>query len=99
MSGFYELKCLDNLGFYAYYYFYSPRTIRNPKTAINSGYAPDGMRIVVDDSYHEPVSVRFMHNPLEYIYLKYFKKAGTFHLGYRVNWEKEIKNYLTDKNK
>lgn len=94
MSGFYELKCLDNLGFYAYYYFYSPRAIRNPKTAINSGYAPDGMRIVVDDSYHEPVSVRFMNNPLEYIYLKYFKKAGTFHLGYRVNWEKEIKIML-----
>jgi hypothetical protein len=94
MSGFYELKCLDNLGFYAYYYFYSPRAIRNPKTAINSGYAPDGMRIVVDDSYHKPVSVRFIHNPLEYIYLKYFKKAGTFHLGHRVNWEKEIKKIL-----
>jgi hypothetical protein len=35
-----------------------------------------------------------MHNPLEYIYLKYFKKAGTFHLGYRVDWEKEIKKLL-----
>ena len=49
MSGFYELKCMDRQGFYTYYYFYSPRAIRNPKMALNSGYASDAMRLVVDD--------------------------------------------------
>lgn len=94
MSGFYEMKCLDTCGFYTYYYFYSPRAIRNPKGALRSGYAPDAVRIIVDDRDEHPVTIRFMNNPLEYIYNKYFKKAGTFHLGYRVEWEKEIKNYL-----
>jgi len=94
MSGFYELKCMDWSGFYTYYYFYSPRTIRNPKMALNSGYAPDGMRLVIDDRDERPITVRFMHNIFKYIYLKYFKKAGTFHLGYRVDWEKENKEYL-----
>lgn len=93
-SGYYELTCLDKQGFHVYYYFYSPRTIRNPKAALNSGYAPDGLRILVDDRYETPVEVRFMHNIFEYIYLKYFKKVGTFHLGYRVNWEKERKEDL-----
>lgn len=95
MSGFYELKCMDWLGYYTYYYFYSPRAIRNPKMALKRGYAPDAMRIVVDDRYEEePVEIRFMHNIFEYIYKKYFKKAGTFRLGYRVDWEKEIKKIL-----
>ena len=94
MSGFYELKCMDRQGFYTYYYFYSPRAIRNPKTALNNGYAPDAMRIIVDDREENPVTIRFMHNIFKYIYLKYFKKAGTFRLGYRVNWEKENKEYL-----
>lgn len=97
MSGFYELKCLDKMGFYTYYYFYSPRAIRNPKSALYNGYAPDGMRIIVEDRDESPVAVRFMHNPFEYLYLKYFKKAGTFRLGYRVNWKKELKNYLKTK--
>ena len=91
MSGYYELTCIDKLGFFTYYYFYSPRTIRNPKLALNSGYAPDALRLLVDDRYESPVRVRFMYNIFEYIYLKYFKKAGTFSLGYRVNWKKESK--------
>ena len=91
MSGYYELTCIDKLGFFTYYYFYSPRTIRNPKLALNSGYAPDALRLLVDDRYESPVGIRFMYNIFEYIYLKYFKKAGTFSVGYRVNWEKESK--------
>ncbi len=94
MSGFYELKAIDSQGFYDYYYFYSPRAIRNPKSALNSGCAPDAVRLLVDDKYESPVAIRFVHNIFEYIYLKYFKKAGTFHLGYRSDWEKEIKEYL-----
>ena len=94
MSGFYELKCMDRQGFYTYYYFYSPRTIRNPKMALNNGYASDAMRIIIDDREEEPITIRFMHNIFEYVYLKYFKKAGNFYLGYRVNWEKENKKYL-----
>lgn len=96
MSGFYELKCMDECGFYTYYYFYSPRAPRNPKTALNSGYAPDAMRIVVDDREEEPKEIRFVHNPFEYIYKKYLKKAGTFRLGYRVDWEKEIEKILKE---
>ena len=88
MSGFYELKCMDRMGFYTYYYFYSPRAIRNAKVALNHGYAPDAMRIVVDDREESPVEVRFMHNVFEYFYNKYFKKAGTFKSGERVDWEK-----------
>lgn len=94
MSGFYELKTIDFQGFYNYYYFYSPRAIRNPKSALNSGCAPDGVRLLVDDRNETPVTIRFMHNIFEYFYLKYFKKAGTFHLGWRCNWEKEIKDFL-----
>ncbi len=90
MSGFYELQCVDSFGFPVYYYFYSPRTIRNPKGALKRGYAPDKLRILVDDREDTPCGVRFVHNPFEYFYLKYFKKAGTFKFsGFRVNWEKE----------
>lgn len=89
MSGFYELKCVDKNGFHTYYYFYSPRTIRNPKMALNSGYASDGMRLTIVNRDEEPITVRFMNNIFEYIYLKYFKKTEN-----RVNWEKEIKEYL-----
>jgi len=96
MSGFYELKCMDGMGFYTYYYFYSPRAIRNPKMALNRGYVSDAMRLVVDDREESPIEIRFMHNIFEYIYKKYFKKAGTFRLGYRVNWEKEIKKILKE---
>lgn len=97
MSGFYELECLDYSGeWYEYYYFYSPRAIRNPKSALKNGYAPDGMRIIVEDRESHPVRVRFMHNIFEYIYLKYFKKRATFKFGYRVNWEEELKKYLTN---
>lgn len=92
MSGFYELVCLDSFGFYTYYYFYSPRAIRNPKSALKNGYAPDAVRILVDDREETPLNIRFMHNPLKYVYKKYFQKV--FSCGYRVNWEKEFKKYL-----
>ena len=98
MSGFYELKCMDRMGFYTYYYFYSPRAIRNPKMALNRGYASDDMRLVVDDREERPIEIRFMHNIFEYIYKKYFKKGGTFNLGYRVDWEEYRKKYLADFN-
>lgn len=94
MSGFYELTCMDRLGFYTYYYFYSPRAPRNPKTALTSGYAPDAMRLVVDDREEHPIAIRFVHNIFEYFYKKYFKRAGTFKLGYRVDWKKEMKEIL-----
>lgn len=96
MNGFYELECLDWFGFSTYYYFYSPREIRNPKTALNRGCAPDAMRIIVDDREEEPIKIRSIHNIFEYIYKKYFKKAGTFRMGYRVDWEKEMEKFLKD---
>lgn len=96
MNGFYELECLDWFGFSTYYYFYSHREIRSPKTALNRGCAPDAMRIIVDDREEEPIKIRVIHNIFEYIYKKYFKKAGTFKMGYRVDWEKEIKKFLKD---
>lgn len=90
MFGLYELKCVDSFGFTVYYYFYSPRAIRNLKSALKNGYAPDKMRLVVEDRDDCPCEIRIINNPLEYFYLKYFKKAGTFRFsGYRVNWEKE----------
>lgn len=76
MSGFYELKCVNNIGVYTYYYFYSPRAIRNPKMAIKSGYAPDSVRLSIEYKEETPVAVKFMFNPLEYLYKKYFKKKG-----------------------
>lgn len=94
MSGFYELECVDWFGFSTYYYFYSPRAIRNPKMALNRGYASDAMRLVIDDREEKPIKIRSIHNIFEYIYKKYFKKAGTFRMGYRVDWEKEMKEYL-----
>jgi hypothetical protein len=94
MSGFYELKAIDSQGFYDYYYFYCPRTIRNLKSALNSGCAPDAMRLVVEDREEKPIKIRPMHNIFEYIYKKYLKKAETFRMGYRVDWEKEMKEYL-----
>lgn len=97
MSGFYEMKCMDDFGFYTYYYFYSPRAIRNPKSALKYGYAPDSLRLLIDDREESPIEICFMHNIFEYIYKKYFKKAGTFHLGYRVNWKKEWKEIFKNK--
>ena len=96
MNGFYELECVDWFGFSTYYYFYSSREIRDIKTALNRGYAPDAIRIVVDDREEKPIKIRSMHNIFEYIYKKYFKKAGTFRMGYRVDWEKEMKKILKD---
>ena len=96
MGGFYELTCVDFQGFFTYYYFYSPRTIRNLKVALNNGYAPDRVRLIIDDGEESPVTIRFMHNIFEYIYLKYFKKRRTFIFGYRVDWEKELKKYLNN---
>lgn len=89
MSGLYELKCHDAFGFVVYYYFYSPRAPRNPKAALKSGYAPDKMRLLIEEREDEPFAIRFVHNPFEYFYLKYFKKAATFLFGYRLNWEKK----------
>lgn len=96
MSRFYELECIDWFGFSTYYYFYSHREICNLKTALNRGYAPDAMRMVVDDREDNPIKIRSIHNIFKYIYKKYFKKAGTFRMGYRVDWEKEIKKILKD---
>ncbi|MDY5068253.1 MAG: hypothetical protein SPE58_05880 [Lactobacillus johnsonii] len=96
MNGFYELECVDRFGFSTYYYFYSHCAISNLKTALNRGRAPDAMRIVVDDREETPIKIRVIHNIFEYIYKKYFKKAGTFRMGYRVDWEKEIKKFLKD---
>ena len=90
MSGYYELECNDSMGFSTYYYFYSHCAIRNPKSAL--GYAPDAMRIVVEERDDHPYQVRIV-NVFEYTYKKYFKKAMTFRFGYRVNWEKENKEY------
>ena len=96
MSGFYELECMDGFGFGTYYYFYSPRVICSLKTALNYGNAPKAMIIVIDDREEMPIKIRSIHNIFEYIYKKYFKKAGTFRMGYRVDWEKEIKKILKD---
>lgn len=96
MNGFYELECVDRFGFSTYYYFYSHRTISNLKTALNRGCAPNAMRIVVDDREDNPIKIRSIHNIFKYIYKKYFKKAGTFRMGYRVDWKKEIKEILKD---
>ena len=89
MSGFYELKCFDAFGFVVYYYFYSSRAPRSPKAVLNKGYAPEKMRLLIEDREDEPFAIRFVHNPFEYFYLKYFKRIGTFLWGYRLNWEKE----------
>ena len=96
MNGFYELECLDWFGFSTYYYFYSPRAISNLKTVLNRGCAPDAMRIVVNDREETPIKIRSIHNIFKYIYKKYFKKAGTSRMCYRVDWEKEIKKILKE---
>ena len=88
---YYELRCVDCQGFFTYYYFYSPRIIRRLETALYSGYAPDGLRLLVAERGETP----FIIKPLpifNYLYKKYFKRAGTFHCGERINWEKELKN-------
>lgn len=74
MSGLYELKCENVTGEYSYYYFYSPRTIRNLSNATKSGYAPDAVRLEIADKDETPIEVRFMYNPFEYIFKKYFKR-------------------------
>ena len=96
MNGLYELECVDWFGFRTYYYFYSPREIRNLKAALNHGCAPDAMRLVIDDREEKRIKIRSIHNIFEYIYKKYFKEAGTFRMGYRVDWEKEMKKILKE---
>lgn len=75
-----------------YYYFTSSRMTRNPKQALNSGYAPDKMRIICEEREIEPVSIRRMW-PHEYFIKKYFTDPiWRFKDGYRVDWQK-IKYY------
>lgn len=83
MSGFYELKCKDKSGSIVYYYFYSPRTIRNLKSALDGYHAPDAMRLTVVYKEDEPIEVKFMNNIFEYLYKRYFKKMKN-----RIKWEK-----------
>ena len=80
----------EHYNFLLFYYFCSPCAICNPKAALKRGYAPDAMRLVVDDREESPIEIRFI-DMFEYIYKKYFKKARTFRLGYRVDWKKEMK--------
>lgn len=87
MFFYYELKCTDSTGFYFYYYFYCNKPIRSIKTALNSGYAPDKLRLLIDDTYKTPVSVRRL-SLFEYLYLKKFKRH--FYLGWREKWEKKF---------
>lgn len=91
MGGFYELVGIDCCQLHTYYYFYSPRTIKHPQDAIKSGYACDAMRLVINDREETLIKVTRI-NIVKYFYKKYIKNAGTFLLGYRVNWEREIKN-------
>lgn len=92
MSGFYELVCLDEVGLFKYYYFYSPRAPKSAKVALQSGYAPDAIRLLVFEEDELPVRIRRMNNIFEYIYKKYFKKKHSFTFGRRVDWEVEIKS-------
>ena len=85
--GCYELACIDLDGFFKYYYFISFKTIKTPKSALNRGYAPDKIKILVRDREEKPASIK-LYNPLTYVYNKYLKKGG-FIFGRRVNWEKE----------
>ena len=73
-GGLYELKCENVAGEYSYYYFYSPRTIRKPTDAIKNGFASDALRIEIADKDETPIEVRFMYNPFEFIFKKYFQK-------------------------
>lgn len=93
MSGYYELTTINFNDTHHYYYFYSPRAIRNPKSALNYGCAPDAVRLLIQDKEETPVHVAFI-SPFNYFYRKYFKKRRSFIFGYRCDWEKEIKEYL-----
>lgn len=89
-----EIKCIDQLGFYGYFYVNARRPLRNINNVMQNPYVPDGLRLVIDDQYFRPVEIRGSLRPITYLYHKYFKKY--FRNGYRVNWEKELKKYLTN---
>lgn len=88
----FELKCHSADGSAIEYYYFSCRhSPRNPKSALNSGYAPDKMRIVCNNHNVEPFEIRLIW-PWKYIMKKYIINwFDGFANGYRVNWEKEFK--------
>lgn len=91
--GTYELQTIEPIsGFTNYYYFTSWQTIRNCKELTNA--YPDTIRLLVVDREETPVSIRFINNPVEYIYKKYIKHPLSFPFGSRINWKKEYKKEL-----
>lgn len=83
----YELITIEPIcGFYHYYYFTTWQTVRNSKKLAKP--IPDKMRILIDDRYETLIDTRLI-DPLKWIYRKYFKKRASFHLGQRIDWEKE----------
>ena len=83
---FYEIKCrCDYDDWYKYFYVTSPFGLRSLKD-VTTNKIPNKARLVIEDHYLHPIKIRNM-NAIEYFYDKYFKKD--FHLGNRINWEKE----------
>lgn len=87
---FTEIKCTNEFhDWYGYFYINAYKPLRNQNNALNNSYVPDGFRLILMDQYWTPVEIRGNFGFIGYIYKKYFKRY--FHLGYRVNWEKELK--------
>lgn len=90
----FELKCHSSDGLCTeYYYFSSARSPRSPKGALNSGYAPDKMRLVCTARNAKPFEIRLIW-PWEYIKKRFFTDRffGFGKQGFRVDWQK-IKVY------
>lgn len=89
-----EIKCLDKQGLYNYFYVNARCPLRNLKNALQSPFVPDGLRIIILDKELSPIQICGSLDPITYLYRKYFKRY--FVNGYRINWEKELKKYLTN---
>ena len=84
---FYEIQCRCKYDdWYKYIYISSPSALRSVKEIATNNKIPEKVKLLIDDRYLYPVQVRVM-NVFEYLYYKYIKKE--FHLGARVDWEKE----------
>ena len=85
---FFELVTFEPVcGFYHYYYFYPVGACHPRSLKLDSNY-PAKLRILIEDRDETPISL-IRISFFQYIYNKYLRKAGAFHCGNRINWEKE----------
>lgn len=83
---FYEIKCRCNYDDWYKYFYVTSAFILNSLRDATTDKVPKKLKLLIKNNYLHPVEIKRI-NVIEYLYDKYLKKD--FHLGNRINWEKE----------